>query len=171
MAENFPKQKTLRLAEMRDLMRRIYTQRNRFRGMFPENLSALIEQARQDSKKEGGGSFNQFYAYYTLGNVLYRRNEPIAMGELSRILDVPFSTATHLVDGFVKNGFAQRGDDPNDRRVVRVELTDSGRQLLEMVNDFVSQRIVRIMDAFTDEEQDQFIALVRKLVTVLETEI
>jgi DNA-binding MarR family transcriptional regulator len=170
MPENFHKQKSMRLAEMRELMRRIYTQRNRFRGVFPENLRALIEQAKQDGKKEGSGSFNQIYACYSLGNTLYRRKEPIAMGELSHILDVPFSTATHLVDGFVKNGFAQRSDDPDDRRVVRVGLTDSGCQLMETINDFVSQRIIRIINIYTEEEQEQIIALLRKLVTVMEKE-
>jgi DNA-binding MarR family transcriptional regulator len=168
MNENFATQKTARLVEMRDLMRRIYTQRNRFRGVFPENLRVLIEQAKQDEKKEGGGSFIQLYTYYTLGNILYRGKAPIAMGDLSRILNVPFSTTTHLVDIFVKNGYAQRSNDPNDRRFVRVELTDSGRQLMETINDFVSQRLIRIMNIFTDEEQDQIIALVRKFVNTME---
>jgi DNA-binding MarR family transcriptional regulator len=171
MPENFSKQKSTRYAEMRDLMRRIYTQRNRFRGMFPANLRPLIEQAKQEGKKEGGGGFNQYFAYYTLGNILYRHSEPITMGELSRMLDVPFSRATHLVDGFVKAGYARRLDDPDDRRVVRVELTDSGKQLMETINEFVSQRFLRILDAFTDEEQDQMIALVRKFVTILENEV
>ena len=170
MCENSVNPKTTRLTEMRDLMRRMYTQRNRFRGMFPENLSALLEEARQEGKKEGVG-FNQYYAYYSLGNTLYRRSEPMAMGELSRVMDIPFSTATHLVDAFVKNGYAQRSNDPDDRRVVLVELTEPGRQILETANNFVSRRIVRIMDAFTDEEQDQIITLMRKFVTILETEV
>jgi DNA-binding MarR family transcriptional regulator len=170
MPENSRKQNSVRLAEMRDLMRRIYTQRNRFRGVFPENLRTLIEQAEQEGKKEGTGNFNQIYACFSLGNTLYRRKEPIAMGELSHILDIPFSTATHLVDVFVKNGFAQRSDDPDDRRVVRVGLTDSGCQLMETINSFVSQRIIRVMDIYTEEEQEQIIALMRKLVTVMEEE-
>ncbi len=171
MAENYSVRRSARWVEMRELVRRLYTQRSRFRGLFPENLHALLEQAKQAGKREGNGSFVQFYAYYSLGNTLYRSEEPIAMGELSRILDVPFSTATYLVDGFVKQGYARRSDDPNDRRVVRVELTESGRQIMEKVNDFVSQRIYRVMDSFSDEEQDQIITLVRKFVTILESEI
>lgn len=168
MCENSINPKTSRMMEMRDLMRRVYIQRNRFRGMFPESLRALIEQAKQEDKKEGGGNFSQLYSYYSLGNTLYRSKEPIAMGELSRILNVPFSTATHLVDVFVKNGYAQRSNDPNDRRIVRIELTDSGRQLTETINDFVSQRLVRIMNIFSDEEQLQIVALVRKFVDAME---
>jgi DNA-binding MarR family transcriptional regulator len=167
MTESISKKKSLHSAEMRELIRRLYSFRNHFKAILPENLSALIEQTKSAGKTEIISNYNQ---YYYLGLILYRQKEPIAMGEISRLLDVPFSTATHMVDGFVKNGYAQRLADPDDRRIVRIALSDSGKQILETINEFILQRIGRIMDAFNDEEQEQMIHLLQKLVTVMEQE-
>jgi len=52
---------------------------------------------------------------------------------------VPFSTATRMVDWFVDNGYAQRLPDPEDRRVVRVALTDSGRELYQTIERYMVQ--------------------------------
>ena len=51
------------------------------------------------------------------------------MGDLSRILGVPFSTSTRTADWLVNNGYVQRLTDPNDRRLVCVELTEAGKEL------------------------------------------
>jgi DNA-binding MarR family transcriptional regulator len=168
MTENSSEIVPIHSAEIRDLIKRLYTLRNRFRAILPENLTSLMEQAKLEGKREGVSSINQ---YYFMGILLYRQTEPITMGDLSRLLDVPFSTATHCVDWFVKNNFARRLADPDDRRVVRVELTDSGKQIMELVNEFIYQRILRIMDSFTDDEQGQMIYLLRKFVTLVEQEV
>ena len=94
------------------------------------------------------------------------------MGELSKILKVPFSTATELVDGLVQNGIAHRLDDPEDRRVVMVVITEAGRQAIEMINGYIWQRIVRRLEPFTKEEQDQMIYWVTQfLMTIANPEI
>lgn len=52
------------------------------------------------------------------------------MGELSRATAIPQSTATRMVDWMVDNGYVDRFQDDEDRRVVRIRLTESGRDLL-----------------------------------------
>src|SRR5262245_17292302 len=63
--------------------------------------------------------------------LLAQSETPISMSELSTELNVPMSSATRMVDGLVSADFVERASDPNDRRVVRVSLSKSGRQLYE----------------------------------------
>jgi DNA-binding MarR family transcriptional regulator len=63
-------------------------------------------------------------------HVLHSR-ENCHMGHLAERLGVAMSTATQIADRLEQRGWVQRVDDPEDRRVVRLTLTDEGRGLLE----------------------------------------
>src|SRR5512137_2522502 len=103
-----------------------------------------------------------------VGVVLSSQPEPLSMGELSKALDVPLSTATRIADWWVKNGYAERSPDPKDRRVVRVALTRSGRDLIKAGNKLICQRVEQALRRFTPQERETLVALMRKLVTSLE---
>lgn len=51
--------------------------------------------------------------------------------ELAETLSVGASAITPLVDRLVERGFARRHDDPHDRRIARLEATESATALLE----------------------------------------
>jgi DNA-binding MarR family transcriptional regulator len=107
---------------------------------------------------------------FQVGVVLARQPEPLSMGELSKALDVPLSTATRIVDWWVKSGYAERSPDAQDRRVVRVALTRSGRGLLKAGNKLICQRVEQVLRHFTPDERETLVALMRKLVASLENE-
>jgi DNA-binding MarR family transcriptional regulator len=107
---------------------------------------------------------------FQVGIVLSRQLEPLSMGELSKALDVPLSTATRIADWWVKLGYAERSPDAQDRRVVRVALTKSGRDLLKAVNKLMRQRVEQVLRRFTPEERETLVVLLRKLVASLENE-
>jgi DNA-binding MarR family transcriptional regulator len=52
-------------------------------------------------------------------------------GQLARGLGVSLSTMTGIVDRLCERGMVTRGEDPEDRRATRVELTATGRELVE----------------------------------------
>ena len=105
---------------------------------------------------------------FQVGIVLSRQQEPLSMGELSKALDVPLSTATRIADWWVKNGYVKRSPDPKDRRVVRVALTKSGRDLLKAGNKLICQRVEQMLRRFTPDERETLVVLMRKLVASLE---
>ena len=53
------------------------------------------------------------------------------MGTLAQKLGITVSACSHLVDKLVRAGFVLRSEDPDDRRVVRCSLSDSGRGLID----------------------------------------
>ena len=102
--------------------------------------------------------------------VLSSQQEPLSMGELSKALDVPLSTATRIIDWWVNNGYAERSPDAQDRRVVRVALTKSGRELIKTSTKLIHQRVEQVLRRFTVEERETLVVLMRRLVESLENE-
>ena len=95
--------------------------------------------------------------------ILERSGTPPTMGELSTELEIPLSSATRLVDGLVNANFIERIPDESDRRVVRVQMTETGREIYQSAMEFNKQRIVHMLNKFTLEEQTQLLYLMNKL--------
>ena len=100
--------------------------------------------------------------FYNLSSTLYH-NSNLTMGELSQALAVPLSTATRMLDWWVDNEFAQRLNDPEDRRVVRVSLTDTGKRLHELIEKSLSESVQQCLNCLTPEEQIILVNLIRKV--------
>jgi DNA-binding MarR family transcriptional regulator len=109
---------------------------------------------------------NVFVIIRRMMDLMYPKNTP-TMGELSRALALPLSTTTNVMDFLVKNGYCQRLDDPNDRRIVRVALTDVGRRNLEVGDKYIAQRGEEILSALSSEEQTTFLTLLNKVAKTL----
>ena len=56
-----------------------------------------------------------------------------SIGELANALHTRPATVTGLVDRLERPGYVHRGDDEEDRRVVRVAITAKGRSVLEEI--------------------------------------
>ncbi len=107
-------------------------------------------------------SKNVFMIIRRMMDLMYPNNRP-TMGELSQALVLPLSTTTNVMDFLVKNGYCKRLADTTDRRIVRVALTNVGRQNLETGNKYVAQRGQEILSALNTEEQTIFLALLNKI--------
>jgi len=63
------------------------------------------------------------------------------MSELSNNAHLTLPNMTTIVDGLLKKGIAKRRRDKQDRRIVRVSLTEKGKK---MVRDFMSKRATEL---------------------------
>src|SRR5450432_2181973 len=134
---------------------------------LPEDITRLKQSWEKvpisDEPKQVGKDI-----FYRIGvAILSRYKEPMPMGELSKELDVPLSTATRIVDGLVASGVAQRVADPQDRRVVRVTLTEGGRELHQILNRHMQKYVDQVLSGLTSDERDQLTHLLRKIVMTL----
>jgi DNA-binding MarR family transcriptional regulator len=73
-------------------------------------------------------------------------------GPLARSLGVGLSTMTGIVDRLCERGMVTRGEDPEDRRATRVQLTDTGRELVERVNSVRREFLTRLLDCLSLEQ-------------------
>ncbi|MBB5871802.1 DNA-binding MarR family transcriptional regulator [Allocatelliglobosispora scoriae] len=65
--------------------------------------------------------------------------------ELVGVLGVTLATMTGIVDRLVAADLVTRREDPQDRRVRRVELTESGRQLIDKLVDAGTEHQRRLL--------------------------
>jgi DNA-binding MarR family transcriptional regulator len=133
--------------------------------ILPEHVVAFkkkMESLRRKMDKAGGGPEEPSFLYRIL-ILLARSDTPLTMSELSMELNVPMSTATRIVDWLVSGDMVERVNDPNDRRVVRVGMSKSGREIYETGMAYNKQRIAGLLKDFSSEEQSQLLKLMNKL--------
>ncbi len=102
------------------------------------------------------------YKLFQLGSVIYEMKNP-AMGELAKTLDLPHSTITRMVSWLVDNGYAERNIDEQDHRIVRVQLTEKGKQSYNAVADYFAETMKQHLSVLTQEEQMILLTLLRKI--------
>jgi DNA-binding MarR family transcriptional regulator len=88
---------------------------------------------------------------------------PITMTDFSELLGVPLSTATRMVERLIEKGLAIRSRIEDDRRVVRVDLSEEGKKLNQK---FVEHRRViskAMLSPLTHGEREIFIELMSKI--------
>lgn len=88
---------------------------------------------------------------------------PRMMRELAEFLSVAVNSVTSIVDGLEQKGLAQRHRSEEDRRVVRVDLTEVGRKTYQSVVDVNLQFLRGLLAALTADEQEIFLVLFRKI--------
>ena len=132
----------------------------------PDEVRQLGERVIGMEPKYRSAAVANPFVFFRTGEVLYRRGN-LTMGELSEALSVPFSTATRIASWFVDIGYAERLSDPEDRRVVRLALTDIGRSVNEAVQRHMAENVGKVLGALTVEEQETLVGLFRKVVANL----
>ena len=87
--------------------------------------------------------------------------------DLARTLGVRLPTLTQLADGLVTRGWIERHDDPDDRRRVRLTLTDSGRDTYLSARECAEARMDRILDHIPPSERKALVKGLEALRTAL----
>lgn len=106
-------------------------------------------------------------------NILYtlHRSGEMPMRRLAEVLNVSDSNATGLVDRMEERGLIERTRVPEDRRVVRVRITEDGVRILDE-NDALTDDLMRTVLARLDPSQLETIAIaVADLRASLETTV
>ena len=86
--------------------------------------------------------------------LLYAQTEDgtMSQSDLGRLLTVHRSNVTGLVDRLEAQGLVRRQDDPKDRRVYRVALTDTGRETARRAEELYLGRVHEIMNVLEPRE-------------------
>ncbi len=73
-------------------------------------------------------------------------NESSLMSDVAEGLGISFPAATKTIDRLVRKGLASRAEDPHDRRVVRIRLTEHGKKLVTDIYQERAQRFGSVLD-------------------------
>lgn len=82
---------------------------------------------------------------------------PQRMSDIARLVGVSLPAATITVEKLVEAKLVKRSADPRDRRVVRVDLTQKGRRVVQQLNRVHERRFREILSKLTPEEREELI--------------
>lgn len=95
---------------------------------------------------------------------------PRSSQQLTHDLKVSPATMTGLVDRLVAHGYVVRREDPNDRRVRRIEPTKEGRELIAGLEDAGSAHFERLLDRLDGEDLRALDRVIHRLVELAREE-
>lgn len=87
----------------------------------------------------------------------------LTIGELSQKNGLAFSTTTDLVDRMEKNKLVKRIKDDKDRRVVRIEVLDKGRDIIKEVIHKRQDFLGEVLDTFSSSQVNDLSELLKVL--------
>jgi DNA-binding MarR family transcriptional regulator len=103
-----------------------------------------------------------FARYEALVLLSFTRTGALPMGKMGQRLMIHPTSVTNVVDRLEAQGLVRRLAHATDRRTTLVEITDEGRQLVQIATkDVVASAFG--LDALSEEELDQLTALLRKM--------
>ncbi len=83
--------------------------------------------------------------------------------DIAEALEMSSSAATQLVDGLVQKGYVLRQENPEDRRLVQLELSPKGKKHIAASKEKRIHEMAEIFDALTDQELKEFVRLLKKI--------
>jgi MarR family transcriptional regulator, organic hydroperoxide resistance regulator len=95
------------------------------------------------------------------------QEDGLATSQIGSKLQQVGGTLTGVIDRMEERGLILRKRDPQDRRIVRVWLTDAGRQFQATLPPIVLDLRERLMLGMSATERDQFSALVDRAIANL----
>jgi DNA-binding MarR family transcriptional regulator len=88
---------------------------------------------------------------YTL--LAFPEQDGLTMNALSDQMRLSNSTMTRMIDQLVQKGFVLRRPDDEDRRVVRVELTDQGREIRSTLEQSLRDLFSLVLNEIDEAER------------------
>lgn len=128
-------------------------------SILPLCSRRMADQAKRDSDKLTPAQMQTLM-------VLKMEGRALSMSQLARALHVSKQQLTKQVDALCLHGLAERNVAPDNRRVVLVQLTASGRSFLKSVLHRRSVAVRRFFSGLSAEEEDTLLkafSLLRRL--------
>ena len=103
--------------------------------------------------------------------VFIGKNQEVIMREIAEFLQVPLSTTTGIVDKLVESGYLSRFHSNEDRRIIKVGLSSSGKKSFNLLQTSLHNMGKTVLGDLTSSERDQFIGLLDKVTGNLQKHI
>lgn len=103
------------------------------------------------------------YGRFMILNLLSREPEPVPVCKLAEMVGVTTPTVSAVLSGMVRDGLAERIEDPADRRVVRIGLLPQGQRVLDEMLPGIFTHQTEVMSGLEADELKTLVALLSKV--------
>jgi len=131
-----------------------------------QHLDKRLRRSMEETLSEFGLDYGQWVVLGALRSAgpPYRRSA----GALAKVLDLTSGAMTSRLDRMESAGLVQRLPDPDDRRGVKIEITDKGSQLWRDAVGVQAAKEQMVAAALTPTEKERLSELLRRLVLSFE---
>jgi DNA-binding MarR family transcriptional regulator len=133
-----------------------------------ELLRALMEKLRFVMRGMHAGQgfrFGEFMVGPPQVRILFRivsKPDGVSVKDLAEVLSVTPGAVTQFIDSLVEKGLVKREEDHDDRRLLRIKLTEYGNNNFnEFKKDYLTS-VSRVFDSLSDDEIMQLTRLLMK---------
>jgi MarR family transcriptional regulator, transcriptional regulator for hemolysin len=127
-------------------------------GRVLDSTAKLLSRAFDQQLVEAGGTRPGWLILLALKQQRHRTQQ-----DLAGAVGIEGPTLTHHLDAMQKAGLIERTRDPDDRRIVRVELTDAGEKLFRQLAKAAMGFDQRLREGVSDEELDAVRGVLERL--------
>ena len=98
-----------------------------------------------------------------LRTLYFAPEKRMTMGAISKATGISPTMVTNLVEGLARSRLVLRAGSAEDRRVSIAQLTDAGEEAFHRILPVMGARMAEACKDFTEEEKQQVLALLQKL--------
>ena len=98
---------------------------------------------------------------------ILKRNGMLSMSEIGNCLSMPKPHVTVIVDRLIEEAYVLRQNDPSDRRVVNILLTEKGLVEFEELKEALSINLKSKLNLLSEEEQEELSKASQKMKEIL----
>lgn len=100
---------------------------------------------------------------------IYHKNKhlekPTTVSQISKESNQTLSATTQIINSLDKEGYIKREIDKDDRRIIRITLTDKGKQHMKDQHDKMLEYVQGIVEKIGQEQTIQFIDIIEKIIS------
>jgi DNA-binding MarR family transcriptional regulator len=137
-----------------------------------DRISALQKRFQRDLEQTLAERGLTWGEWKVMGSLWHEANDNYCSspGELAAELELSSGAMTNRLDKLEQRGFVRRRPDPDDRRGVRVELTEAGQRAWVDSTNAQARKEALVAAALSKREQGQLNGLLRKLMLAFESD-
>ena len=114
-------------------------------SIHPLLYKSISKPLRHQTSITPGGMF-------VLGSL--KRYGILSMSDIGKCLSMPKPHITVIVDKLIEEGYVERLNDPKDRRIVNILITEKGLKDFEEIKQAVSENLKIKLSTLSNEEQE-----------------
>ncbi len=114
--------------------------------------------------------FMEFSKNEILAIMIIYKNKSMKMSEIAEYIKSPLNTATGVVTRLEKKNIVERKRDTEDKRVVKITLTEEGMTEVTDIINHIGEFIKKIYGALNPEERCILISITNKITDILKSE-
>lgn len=94
---------------------------------------------------------------------------PMTMTQLANEMHMPKQRMTKIVDGLIEHNLAERVSDADDRRIIRIKLTENGFKYIDKFLDEYAVYFRELSDSMSETDKDELGKALKTLFGILKS--